>query len=97
MNPQFAYTTIVTFALAVIGYLAKYINDLRLAKRAEKLNRVNRQLKELYGPLLGLLSSTLAAFDFQKIHDSCCSISAYIGKKRLFRILCINKLSKRNK
>jgi len=39
------------FLLAVLGYLAKYVNDLRLARRKDRLDRINRQLSELYGPL----------------------------------------------
>jgi hypothetical protein len=42
---------IVTVALALLGYLVTYLNNLRLAKRADKLKFVTAQIDELYGPL----------------------------------------------
>ena len=45
---------VVTVALALIGYVVKYLNDLRLAVRMDQLERVNRQLSDLYGPLFAL-------------------------------------------
>lgn len=45
---------IVTVVLAFAGYAVTYLNSLRLAQRQERLERVNRQLGELYGPLLAL-------------------------------------------
>ena len=42
---------IVTIALALLGYFATYLNNLRLAKRADKLKFVTAQIDELYGPL----------------------------------------------
>lgn len=55
-------TTLVTVSLAIIGYLVKYFNDLRVtSKQADlkanhdklvfELNRVNAQLQHFYGPL----------------------------------------------
>ncbi|WP_089104732.1 hypothetical protein [Streptomyces hyaluromycini] len=55
----------VTIALAFAGYMATYLNGLRLAQRQERLARVNRQLSEFYGPLFALTeanSRTFAAF-----------------------------------
>ena len=49
--------------LALIGYLAKYLNDLRLAQRKDRLERVNRQLNELYGPLFALSRASTIAFE----------------------------------
>lgn len=36
---------------AILGAFVKYVWDLRIAKRKDKLERVNAQLKLLYGPL----------------------------------------------
>jgi hypothetical protein len=47
-------TLSVTVVLAFIGYWATYWNNLRISQRKDKLDRVNRQLKELYGPLYAL-------------------------------------------
>lgn len=41
----------VTLAVAVAGFGATYLTNLRLARRKDRLDRVNRQLSELYGPL----------------------------------------------
>ena len=47
-------TAIVTIGVAFIGYLITYWNNILLTQRAEQLNRINRQLSELYGPLYSL-------------------------------------------
>jgi hypothetical protein len=57
-HSEFLTTSILTVSLAFIGYLVKYYNDLVIAKRKDKLERVNRQLKDLYGPLLSLTNSS---------------------------------------
>jgi hypothetical protein len=49
-----AIAVVVTVVLALIGYVVKYLNDLRLAVRKDRLDRVNRQLSDLYGPLFAL-------------------------------------------
>ena len=54
MTDAFFVTTAVTILLAFTGYLATYFNNLRLAQRNQRLERVSRQLGELYGPLYGL-------------------------------------------
>jgi hypothetical protein len=43
--------------------LATYLNSLRLAQRKERLDRIDRQLKELYGPILALVSASRAAYE----------------------------------
>jgi hypothetical protein len=56
---------VVTIGLAFVGYIATYVNGLRLAQRQERLARVNRQLSNFYGPLFALTeanSRTFAAF-----------------------------------
>jgi len=47
---------IVTAVTALVGYWLTYRNNLRLAQRAERLDRINRQLRELYGPMLAIAS-----------------------------------------
>lgn len=47
-------TAAVTLSVALTGYLITYWNNIRLSQRTEQLNRVNRQLGELYGPLYSL-------------------------------------------
>ncbi|WP_208903952.1 hypothetical protein [Streptomyces incarnatus] len=42
---------VVTVFVAAAGYGATYLTNLRLARRKDHLDRVNRQLSELYGPL----------------------------------------------
>jgi hypothetical protein len=50
-------TAIITVALAFIGYIATYVNNMRINQRQARLDRVNRQLSELYGPLLATVES----------------------------------------
>ena len=45
---------IVTIALAITGYLVTYLNNLRLAKRADKLKFITTQIDEFYGPLYAI-------------------------------------------
>ena len=48
---------IVTIILALVGYFFTYLNNLRLAKRADRLKFVTTQLDELYGPLYVITQS----------------------------------------
>jgi hypothetical protein len=50
--------TLVGVLVAASGYLIKHASDLRLAQRNDRLERINRQLSGLYGPLLALTRST---------------------------------------
>ena len=60
-------TTSVPILLAIFGYLATYLYNLKLAQRKEKLERINRQLSELYGPMFGIThASDIAWMQFQK-------------------------------
>jgi len=43
--------------VAFAGFVAAYLNNLRLARRKDRLDRVSRQLSEFYGPLLSLVST----------------------------------------
>lgn len=42
---------VATIALALLGYLVTYLNNLRLQRRTDKLRFVTAQIDELYGPL----------------------------------------------
>ncbi len=50
MNLNAALTLLVTVCLALTGYLY----TLYLARRKDRLDRINRQLSDLYGPLYAL-------------------------------------------
>lgn len=54
---------IVTVGLAVAGYLATYVNGVRLAQRQARLARVNVQLSEFYGPLFAIMEANSRIYD----------------------------------
>ena len=58
MDQSLLITTTVTIILALVGYFVTYFNNLRLSQRNDKLDRVNKQLGELYGPLYALSNSS---------------------------------------
>ena len=58
MTKETIITISVTLLVAFSGYVAKYINDLRIAQRKDKLERVNQQLRDLYGPLFSLIKAS---------------------------------------
>jgi hypothetical protein len=49
---------LVGVCAAVIGYFVKYWTDLKIEQRNDRLERINRQLSEFYGPLLALTRSS---------------------------------------
>jgi hypothetical protein len=55
-------TIAVTVLLAFGGYLATYAYNLKLAQRKDRLERVNKQLSDLYGPLYALVSSSASCW-----------------------------------
>jgi hypothetical protein len=55
-------TAIVTILVAFVGYLITYWNNIRLSQRSEQLERVNKQLAELYGPLYSLSNTGREAY-----------------------------------
>lgn len=74
MNSQLFWTVFVAF----VGFAAKYLNDLKIAQRKDKLDRVNRQLKELYGPLLSLTASSNSVWiEFRSKYRP--NVSSYFG------------------
>lgn len=44
-------TILVSVGLGVAGYLFTYVNDRSKARRRDQLDRVSRQIRELYGPV----------------------------------------------
>jgi len=56
-------TIAVSVLLAAAGYVATYLYNLKLAQRKDRLDRVNQQLSDLYGPLLALVSSAQSCWD----------------------------------
>jgi hypothetical protein len=52
----------ITTSVAILGFIITYINSLRLAKRKDKLDRINNQLGDFYGPLYSLLKSNEEAW-----------------------------------
>ena len=80
MDFKFLLPILVTIFLAFIGYIAKYVNDVHIAKRKDKLERINRQLKDFYGPLLSLTNSSNSAWQkFRLAYRS--DVSAYFNDK----------------
>ncbi|MFD5079982.1 MULTISPECIES: hypothetical protein [unclassified Streptomyces] len=56
-------TVIVTVGLALVGYLATYLNGVRLAQRQARLARVNLQLSDFYGPLFAIMEANSRTYD----------------------------------
>jgi len=63
MDSKTVATLVVTVVLAFIGYLIKYLNDVAVARRKDRLERINLQLRNLYGPLYALEQATGIAWD----------------------------------
>ncbi len=53
----------VPLFIAFSGFIAKYINDLRIAQRKDNLERVNQQLRDLYGPLFSLIKASTITWE----------------------------------
>src|SRR5215217_4929287 len=53
-----AVVTLIGVCVAAVGYVIKYRTDLKLEQRNDRLERINRQLSEFYGPLLALTRSS---------------------------------------
>lgn len=56
-------TIIVSLALAVIGYIFTHYHSLSLEKARNRLDWVNRQLNEFYGPLLAIVEANQKAWE----------------------------------
>lgn len=62
-NWNVAAPLLVTIILAFTGYYYTYHHDLTLANRKAQLERVDHQLKDLYGPLYALSSANTRTWD----------------------------------
>jgi hypothetical protein len=62
MNWGTAIPVLATVLVAASGYVVTYLNNLRLSQRKERLERIDRQLRELYGPLFALTITSEAAW-----------------------------------
>ena len=71
MTKNMIITISVTLLVAFSGYLAKYLNDLRIAQRKDRLERVNQQLRDLYGPLFSLIKA--ATITWEGFREKYCS------------------------
>lgn len=63
MDINTTITLLVSLFLALLGYFATYFNNLRLAQRKERLDRINQQLQKLYGPLFSLVRVSTITWD----------------------------------
>jgi hypothetical protein len=67
---------VLSLTAALVGYVATYFNNMRMAQRQAKLDRVNRQLSEFYGPLLAISSAGTETWDVFKRYRSAQGIDA---------------------
>jgi hypothetical protein len=69
--PEGLFPFLSALIVALIGYLATYLNDLRLAKRKEKLELINKQINQFYGPLFVSVNTSDVAYKayLQKIEN----------------------------
>ena len=70
----------VTIIVAVVGWLFVYRNGRTNAARAAQLERVNRQLRDLYGPLYARLAASNRVWDaFWEKHRPAHGKNYYFG------------------
>jgi hypothetical protein len=62
MDGKTIATLIVTVAVAFVGLIVKYLNDIAFARRKDRLERINLQLRNLYGPLYAIDQATNIAW-----------------------------------
>src|SRR5215510_14970492 len=64
-------TTTAAVVLAFLGYIVTYLNNLQLSRRKDRLERVNKQLSELYGPMFSLTHASSIAWKwFREAHSA---------------------------
>ncbi len=72
---------IVGALIAVIGWLVAHFSKLHFEKRSARLNRINDQLKNLYGPLMATLTANNETWEaFTKKHWPSHGLKGYFGK-----------------
>lgn len=62
MDQTLIITTVVTVSLAFLGYIATYLNNLQKSRREDQLERINKQLSELYGPMFSITHASTTAW-----------------------------------
>lgn len=78
MDVALVVTTVTAILLALLGYLATYLNNVRTTQRTEQLNRVNKQLNEFYGPLFALTQANDIAW--RKFREEYSPYGAFFSK-----------------
>jgi len=58
-----ATAIVVPIVVALMGVLGAYFYNTALARRKDRLDRINRQLSELYGPLLSLVAASSRSWE----------------------------------
>jgi hypothetical protein len=61
-------TAVSGLLVAALGATLAYVNAQRLAQRQARLERVNRQLEELYGPMLALSEASSSSWKVFRAH-----------------------------
>src|SRR5690348_7755684 len=61
-NAKFIITTVVTVGLALSGYLYTWYHTKQTALFQARLDRVNQQLRDFYGPLHALIEAEDESF-----------------------------------
>jgi hypothetical protein len=56
-------SVVTTVALAFVGYIVTYLNNVRLEERKAKLKYISDQLQYLYGPLFSLSNASTQAWE----------------------------------
>jgi len=62
MDGKTIATLIVTVSVAFLGFIVKYLNDIAFARRKDRLDRINLQLRNLYGSLYAIDQATHIAW-----------------------------------
>ena len=61
---QNEYTpTFLSIGFAVLGYISTALHSLRAQQHRGRVDRVNEQLKELYGPLLAVVTASKSSYN----------------------------------
>jgi hypothetical protein len=69
MDTKTFITLLTTVFIAFVGYLVSYFNSIKLSQRKERLDRIDRQLREFYGPIYSLLKVSEVAWNsFRSIY-----------------------------
>jgi hypothetical protein len=62
MSVGLAVSAITAIVAATVGYVGTYVNTRLAARRSDQVKRLSAQMRDLYGPLAALLTSTDALY-----------------------------------